>query len=238
MVTILLTNYKRQNNLDIIISALRSQSIDVEIFLWNNAEEDFNDDRVDWIINSSRNVRCWSRWSMAPFARNKLVMTHDDDFFLRKNDAIELLVNDYESSFEPGMAMGFTGVRLGEDLSYYPNKMQKLLRQKAKIYRGAKHLYLPKENKTVDVIKGRLLLCKREEITSLPIYEEGAEVFDDIYVSAFLAKWSRGRHMLTNVLNDSVEELEGGDGQMALSQQQNWEDFRSSVSKKYFSVNG
>ena len=55
MITILLMNYKRRENLNEIILALKSQTIPCEIFVWNNAPKPFIHDDVDWIVNSSNN---------------------------------------------------------------------------------------------------------------------------------------------------------------------------------------
>ena len=68
MVTVLLLNYQREVNLPKIIESLRAQTVACEIFLWNNAATPYENSQVDWIVNSGKNVRCWSRWCMAPFA--------------------------------------------------------------------------------------------------------------------------------------------------------------------------
>ena len=88
MVTVLLMNYKRRENLNKIILALKSQTIPCEIFVWNNAPEPFVHADVDWVLNSSDNVRCWPRWLMGTFAKNDYIMSHDDDLLITKEDAL------------------------------------------------------------------------------------------------------------------------------------------------------
>ena len=171
---------------------------------------------------------------MAAFAKYPYVMTHDDDFCLGAEDSLEKLIGDYEANYLPGRAMGFNGVRLGKDLSYYPNEKQRSIR-KFGIYVGAKHVEYPRENKLVDVIKGRLLFCKNDDLHNLPNYTEMINFGDDIAVSSFLASGERMHHMITPSLNDRIIELEGGKGKMALSSDESWRDTRNQIAKKYFS---
>jgi hypothetical protein len=59
LATALLSSYERQDNLRKIIDNLRKQSVDVDIFLWNNNPEDKTEYPVELQINSSKNLMCW-----------------------------------------------------------------------------------------------------------------------------------------------------------------------------------
>jgi hypothetical protein len=63
LATALLSSYERQDNLSKIIDNLRKQSVDVDIFLWNNNPEDNPEDKTEYPvelqINSSKNLMCW-----------------------------------------------------------------------------------------------------------------------------------------------------------------------------------
>lgn len=233
MVTVLLTNYKREENLPLIIEALRSQTIPCKIFLWNNAEKPYINTDVDLIINSSKNLKCWPRWGMVGHTDTEYVMTHDDDWCFEGNDALELLIKAHQENYIPGRAVGFNGVQLGSDKSYYRSENQKKLR-KFGIKTGAQHVKFPKKSTVVDVVKGRLIFCKREDLRNLPLYVDFGEDCDDIIVSGFLAGGKAKKHLITHCLNDKIKELPGGVDEMALSQKEGWEDHRSEVSKRNF----
>ncbi|MCR9250527.1 MAG: hypothetical protein NXI20_08880 [bacterium] len=228
-------NYKRKKNLPEIISSLKSQSVSCRIFLWNNANTPYEDDRLDLIINSSQNLKCWPRWGLSAYTDTPYIMSHDDDFQLGSSDCLEILINELENNYIPGRAVGFSGVRLGSDLSFFPTDFQKKLR-KIKIHKGAKHISNPGQDKIVDVIKGRLIFCKRYDLSNLPTFADEAEDMDDIFVSSYLSKGKLGHHLVTSALNEKIIELPGGDGEMALSQMENWEDLRSRVARRCFSV--
>jgi hypothetical protein len=233
MVTVLLLNYKRVENLPIILDALKNQTVECKIFLWNNGEEEFNDPRLDLVINSSKNLKCWARWSMASYANTPYVMSHDDDLVLSSPDSLQSLIDTMEENYEAGRAIGFNGVKLGKDLSYYPTEQQKSIR-KVGITVGAKHHKFPKKNTRVDILKGRLIFFKTADLKRVPMHIEPEEDIDDIFISSYLAKRSRKHHIVTSALNGKVEELKGGAESMALSQRENWEDYRTIAAKKYF----
>ena len=211
IVTVFLLNYKREENLTKIISSLRSQTVACKIFVWNNNQRAYQNDDVDLIINSSQNLKCWPRWSMSAYTDTPYIMSHDDDFMLDSPDCLSLLIEALESNYIPGRAVGFAGVRLGSDLSFFPSDFQKKLR-KFKIHQGAKHITNPGKDKTVDVIKGRLILCRRSDLNTLPTYADEAEDMDDIFVSSFLSKGQLKHHLVTSALKGKVKELEIGEG--------------------------
>lgn len=236
MVTILLLNYKREANLPKIIESLRSQNVGCEIFLWNNSEKPYDNPQVDWIVNSSKNVRCWSRWSMAPFASNEYVMTMDDDLCFTSNDCLELLISEMDQHYTEGRALGTHGVIIDSDSNYYPRGMSQRLR-KVGVKLAPRHFKYPDENMAVDILKGRLIFMKKHDLVRIPVYPVDTDKFmycDDIVVSSYLAGKKRKHHLLTNKLNGKIEELWGGKEEMALSASQDWENLRNRMSKIYF----
>lgn len=233
MVTVLLMNYKREENLPKIIDALKSQTVDCKIFLWNNADKPYHDDSLDLVINSSRNLKCWARWSMIAYTDSPYIMTHDDDLCFKSPDVLQKLIDSLENNYEPGRAIGFTGVKLGSGKRYYPSKIEKKIR-KLKIKVGPKHINFPEKDTYVDSLKGRLIFCKRSDLASTPLFVD-CEDCDDIVVSSILANKKRKHHLVTSSLNGLIEELPGGKDNMALSQNDNWLDLRTSLSQKYFS---
>ena len=78
--TVVVTNYLRAANVARLIDAIRAQTLQATIFVWDNSPaQDFDDPRVDWLIRSSRNARCAARWWMASHAETDFVLVHDDD---------------------------------------------------------------------------------------------------------------------------------------------------------------
>ena len=57
--TVILTNYKRPENVRRLIQALSQQTVKPTLFVWDNSsEQDCDDPRIDWLIRSSQNAKC------------------------------------------------------------------------------------------------------------------------------------------------------------------------------------
>ena len=57
-ITALLLNWKRQENILKVIQSIKDQSVDIDIWLWNNNPEDKTSYDVDVQVNSSSNFKC------------------------------------------------------------------------------------------------------------------------------------------------------------------------------------
>ena len=238
MITILLVNYKRRENLKDIILALKSQTIPCEIFVWNNAPEPFIHDDVDWILNSSKNSGCWPRWYMGTFAKNDYVLSHDDDLLITKTDALEVLVKEYNEKGHKGMAMGPYGVILGKNNLYFPKNILSEGLQKLGSIKIPKHLHFPKKNIKVDIIKGRMLLLKKTDLNKISTLPNGPNSFifcDDIVISAQLANGTLGHHLVTNKLNGKIIDIEDKTSNTGLWRSHpNWKEFRNETAQFHF----
>jgi hypothetical protein len=148
--TALLLNWKRSDNLKIIIESLRSQSILIEIFLWNNNVEDVNRYDVDLQINSEKNLMCLPRWFMGMYASSKYIFSLDDDLIFRDSKVVEDCVNFIG---DDDIAIGKTGVILDKEKNYWKSK----------------HILNPDPNSdiSVDIIKGRFLMCSKKHISKI-----------------------------------------------------------------------
>lgn len=238
MVTVLLMNYKRRENLNKIILALKSQTIPCEIFVWNNAPEPFVHADVDWVLNSSDNVRCWPRWFMGTFAKNDYIMSHDDDLLITKEDALELLVKEYEEKGHKGMAIGPYGVILGRNNVYFPKNVLAKGLQKLGSTGIPKHLSFPQKCVKVDIIKGRMIFFKKDELNNIPILPEGPSSFvlcDDIVINAHLAHGALGHHLVTNKLNGKIQDIEDKGSSTGLwKSHPNWKEMRNETAQYHF----
>ena len=238
MITILLMNYKRRENLNDIILALKSQTIPCEIFVWNNAPEPFIHNDVDWIVNSSNNFGCWPRWQMGTFAKNDYILSHDDDLLITKADALEVLVKEYNEKGHNGMAIGPYGVILGKNNHYFPKNILSKGLQKLGSIGIPKHLDFPRKNIKVDIIKGRMLLIRKTDLNKISTLPKGPNSFifcDDIVISAQLANGTLGHHLVTNKLNGKIIDIEDKVSDTGLwKSHPNWKELRNETAQFHF----
>lgn len=233
MITVLLLNYKRKKNIESIIETLKNQTLDCEIFLWNNSNEVFIDNRVDWIVNSNDNKFYWPRWFMGVYASNEFIMSMDDDLTFTHSNALKDLHNEALKYKEDGRAIGIEGVKVKNFEKYFPHKKENLLNS-VFLPNSNFRVKNPKKPELVDIIKGRLLLCLKKDLEKIPLKTKFLDYADDIAVSSFLASGKRRHHLVTNVLNNKITNLSGMDGPMAQSSRSNWDELRSKALKEYY----
>ena len=119
--TVIVTNYLRAANVTRLIDAIRAQTLQATIFVWDNSPaQDFDDPRVDWLIRSSRNARCAARWWMASHAETDFVLIHDDDL-MPSNPNVFAWTVDAAARSAP-FAVGASGVVLDRDLGYWQSR--------------------------------------------------------------------------------------------------------------------
>ena len=173
--TALLTSFERQKNLDRIITNLREQTEAIDIFLWNNCAEDKTEYPVDLQINSSKNLMCWPRWFMANYATTDYVFSLDDDLIFTDNHVIRDAINYLDSN--DCSAIGYSGVRIINNLKDYSDQQ---------------HIFYPRQDQSVDIIKGGFIFTKKQSIVIpqnlINTCIENPRVEDDIIISSFLSK--------------------------------------------------
>lgn len=233
MITVLLLNYKRTSNVLQILDRLRAQTIPCEIFLWNNSDEPFEDDRVDWVINSGRNAVCWPRWFMAPYASNELVMTWDDDLNFEDNDVLEILHREANAHYQPGRIFGLYGVQVNNPEVYFPSQNDKRLASIG-LKKVNKSIGLPKDHTPVDLVKGRCMVLHKQDLKAVPITTDFGLAYDDIAVSRFVAGEKKLHHLIVGGLKGKISNFDDKDGEMALSSKENWAESRSKALNYFF----
>jgi hypothetical protein len=127
---------------------------------------------------------------------------------ITKEDALELLVKEYEEKGHKGMAIGPYGVILGKNNLYFPKNVLAKGLQKLGSTGIPKHLSFPQKCVKVDIIKGRMIFFKKDELNNIPILPEGPSSFvlcDDIVINAHLAHGALGHHLVTNKLNGKIQ---------------------------------
>lgn len=170
MITALLLNYKRQNNLKIIIDRLKKQTIPITIFLWNNNYEDNERYDVDLQIDSSINLMCSPRWLMSGYSNNEYFFSLDDDLIFNDDSFIEQCHRYCKIN---NCAVGYQGVKLNKNKQYWTSN----------------HLS-PNPNKdiNVDIIKGRFLFCSKQDLSKINFNnypkKHNFRIEDDIILSS------------------------------------------------------
>jgi hypothetical protein len=181
-ITICLTNWRRPENLNKTIESIKSQSIDTNIYLWNNGDK-FSHSAVDWMVESSANKICWPRWFMASMAETEFVCIMDDDLFLKdENILIELV--ELSATLNANTIIGPEGVNL----------------EIGKTYLESKHIHSfhkPSDlNIKCDIIKGKFMLLRTTSIHQfIPLGLPANYREDDIAISGLFAQ-GKGRNHL------------------------------------------
>ncbi|MBX9688089.1 MAG: hypothetical protein K2X27_15385 [Candidatus Obscuribacterales bacterium] len=192
-ITIVLLNYKRPQNIPIILESIKNQSVPARVFLFNNGGINVNAEDIDCYEESPVNLGCMARWKMAQKASTPYLMSLDDDICFKRNDALEKIIQSLEKQDNPNRAIGFFGLRFKKLPIYTMGKNMEV-----GINQGNEDLH-------VDIVKGRVMAFRKDLLDGLNFPEERE---DDIYLSALFAKKKRRFHRLPLALADSFTELE------------------------------
>jgi hypothetical protein len=213
--TALLLNWKRPGNLARLIKSIRSQSVPIEILLWNNSVETTSYN-VDLQINSSVNLMCWPRWMLASYATAEYIFTMDDDIMPGDTRFISDCIDYCRDN--PGTAVGYTGVIFNSRKKYWSSKH---------LSHPARHIDLQ-----VDVIKGQFIFMPKpllQDLSALPqasLYDPRIE--DDIIISSSLKT-----KVLPKFLYSRLKKLP--EGNVALWHQPAHRQSRQQAVARYFS---
>lgn len=174
--TIALLNYKRPENIPIILDALAAQTVPVQVYIWNNAgtlhSVQWERPLVKLWVTPKHNLGCFPRWQMLSWADTEFVGTIDDDL-CPKPELIERAIAACREKCPDGLVGAF-GMNTVE----------------GKSYRNAQHIHGPKEDRHVEIVKGRFLLFRRQLLERIPLSppvwnEDEPMAFrcDDIFLS-------------------------------------------------------
>jgi len=188
-VTCCLLNWARPDNLRKIITALRNQTEQPTIFLWNNACGPFAHAGVEWQVHSSRNKVCAPRWWMASCAETEFVMTLDDDLIPDDERVIADLL--YAAEKQPaGVVVGpWGGLIDGHYTKHHP-------------------VSCPDTEKRVDLVKGRCMVLRRAALARVSLADMvPIPVEDDLAICGCLAGGMRGQHICPGGFRGRFKEL-------------------------------
>jgi hypothetical protein len=224
-ITIVLLNFKRPQNIPLILEAIARQTVKATVFLWNNGDADVDSPQIDRYHQSESNVGCMARWKLAKEATTPYVMSLDDDICFHRVDALETVIKSLERQDDPNRIVGF----LGACFNLVPNYA--IRREFMCTYRDTignpcgtknthrisfrgKDMYVIRrfvaQDEGVDVVKGRVMAFRTQLLDEISLPEERE---DDIFLSATLANKARKFHRIPTLLNDAFYELpEHGEG--------------------------
>ena len=199
--TIVLLNYKRPQNIPVILESIRRQSVGARVFLWNNGTADVDCPMIDRYEASRRNVGCMARWKLAREAETPYVMSLDDDICFDREDALEDVIGALEAQDDPRRIVGVCGASFGHPPFYTQRRDHECRIGHRNLSRSPEPVC---GDAAADVIKGRVMAFRRELLDGVPLPEERE---DDIYLSSVCANRARGFHRVPLVLNDAFREL-------------------------------
>ena len=215
-ITALLLNWKRQDNIVKVIQSIRNQSIDIDIWLWNNNLEDKTSYDVDVQINSSNNFKCWPRWLVGSMVDEGFIFTLDDDIMFNKTDVIENCLKTYETIGKNRTfpIIGYSGVVLNEEKEYWLSK----------------HINKPYEDTDimVDVIKGRFMFMDSKILKNVLL--ENEPTCEDIKISSY-----SNYKVIPSLISNGLINLK--EGPEALHKSLEQKEKRTVAVKKYFNYN-
>jgi hypothetical protein len=167
--TVVLTNYLRPNNMQVILDALALQSLPHRVLVWDNSpNSSFPVERADWVVQSSQNARCSARWWLAAHAETPWVLVMDDDLAPAHPNTLAFTIEKLRE--HAGKVIGAAGVQLTATRHYFE----------------CQHVGLEALRVTgdigVDIVKGRYFALPIQVVQKLPYIPLDAE--DDIIVSA------------------------------------------------------
>ncbi len=192
-VTVVLTNWKRPQNLTLILDQLATQTVKPVIFLWNNAEK-FSHPAIRWMADSSVNMACQPRWWMASCAMTPFVCIMDDDLILDDTRLLEDMVAFLSHRTEQTIA-GFVGVKLVPSNDYHHSVHLKA---------GAD------ADQPVDIVKGRFMMMRSSALRRIHLHPSPSRdvlICDDIRVSGSFADGRSGQHVLPAIAAGRWREL-------------------------------
>jgi len=200
-ITIVLLNYKRPQNIPIILKAIREQTIKAQVFLWNNGGQNVNSPLIDRYEESTKNVGCMARWKLAKEALTPYVMSLDDDICFSRKDALENIITSLETQDNPNRIIGVSGACFGL-IPIYELRQEFMCRLISANEKTDQPML--EHDALVDIVKGRVMAFRKKLLDGISLPEERE---DDIYLSAVFSGGQRRFHKIPALLNNAFHEL-------------------------------
>ena len=220
MITFIIMNWQRTENTKRLTSALKNQSVDTKVFVFNNnAEVNYQDENADLILNSSDNLRCGACWLLMLYVFDGIICKIDDDLIPKTDKFAEGIIKTLENLEK---VHGCSNVALGMESEFWSSD-------------GGNRTY--KGDGEVDCIKGKLMVFRRGLLNDFSLFEmmnlENEQYHHgELSFSAFLKE--KGK----NLYNDShIRSMlsEVNSRHRAASREGNHNENRKALRKKLYS---
>lgn len=234
-ITVILLSYKRVQNLSKIIDSIKSQTVDTKLIVWNNNPDlnlswEVDYPNVDLLVNSDENKFCNIRWELAKAADTEYVLIIDDDLYFADTTILEYIVTTSIASYQKNRLFGVEGVMLDENLGYFDvsGKRKIILHKEVPVGQDQPvHFAKPHENIAVDVVKGRLILMKKDDLNALDtLPTKYIDKADDITYSLWMANEKRS-HLLIGGCDGRIIDFENKNDENSLSSITDWKNYRN-----------
>jgi len=200
-VTVVLLNWRRPENISIVLQSLARQTIKPEVAIWDNGFGESGGLKyragvrgllpiaehpmIGLVISPSRNLGCMPRWWMATGVKTDYVCSLDDDLALADERVLADAI-DAQRRLCPEGIVGPFGYRRVEGKSY-----------KAGLHVNGRS----KTDRRVDLIKGRMMLFPTRLLARVPMAIPGVDPGeDDVYVNLCISRGLPNYHLVPAVL--------------------------------------
>lgn len=192
--TMCLCSFARHEQNHQIIEELSKQSCKPKIFVWNNDPEYyFEDDRADWVINSSQNVNVNHVVSLWQQAATPFVARMDDDLHFGDDDVLADMLDVSRDVAHRNKIVGAYGVRLYHEAFYENSHHLAIPRGHGQCDDENVPIVVP-TNLEVDIVKGRIMVAHHEACHDMTAWCDHHHA--DLKINFDLA----GRHRFFHVL--------------------------------------
>lgn len=160
VLTVCLTTWKRHEQVHEIIGQLTKQSCRPRIFVWNNDNYFFKDDRAHAVVNCTVNIRCKHIAASMQAAGTPYVAMMDDDLYFGDDDVLADALTFLDSLPNDTSLIGPYGVKIFEGGTYEDGNHVSIPKGHGQYAPDGSVLKEP-HNVPVAVLKGRLILGTR-----------------------------------------------------------------------------
>jgi hypothetical protein len=216
MTTLILTNWRRRDNLEKIVQSSHHQIGDKKIVIVDNASDDpqnrfqFDSGEVE-IIPRRNELKCWERWLVSKNYNSEFICIMDDDLNFTHDGVLEDCRKYMEENPHVD-AIGAEGVKLQKGLSYW----------------GVEHkISKTNHHQDVHIIKGRFFFVRSKSLIGFD--ETPDPTCDDIKISRHLNK-----KIVAPILSKSFIDLPQGTESLSGKKYQQIQ--RDYAAKKYFKI--
>lgn len=212
-ISMIFLNWKRRDNLSIILDKVKKQTELPSIYVIDNSFTDPNnkittDETINY-IPSDNSLQCWSRWNLSKDISSKYICVMDDDLIFTDDNVLEICKNYLDLNVYVD-AVGYAGVLDDGNNNYWRST----------------HLHIPTDVDTnVKVIKGRFMFIRKESLITLDMTPDFT--CDDIKVSSHL----RNKVLLSDLRGKFTNMSEGEE---AVHRQPQQHQRRLDAMHKYF----